>query len=49
MTNLRTDPPNVRPFRVMERLGLTPHGRRLIHGLETDYHVVTHEQFLAKN
>lgn len=40
------DPPNTSSFRVMERLGFVPHGRRVIDGVETDYYVVTREQFL---
>ena len=39
------DPPNTRSFRVMERLGFTPHGRRVIHGVETDYYSMTRNRF----
>ncbi len=49
MTDLPTDPPNVRSFRVMERLEFAPHGRRLIDGVETDYHVISRDQFLTEN
>ena len=29
-----------------ERLGFKPHGRRVIDGVETDYHIITRAQFL---
>jgi RimJ/RimL family protein N-acetyltransferase len=41
------DPPNARSFRVMERLGLEPCGRRVIHGVETDYYSATRDGFLG--
>ena len=42
------DPPNERSFRVMERLGFEPHGRRVIHGIEADYSSVTRQRFLER-
>lgn len=43
------DPPNTRSFRVMERLGFVPHGRRVIDGLEADYYSVTRKRFLDRS
>ena len=42
------DPINARSFRVIERLGLKPRGRRVIEDIEVDYYSMTREQFLGR-
>ncbi len=39
------DPPNIRSFRVMERLGFKLHSRRILEGVETDYYSLTRQQY----
>lgn len=42
------DPPNVRSFKVMERLGFEHHGRRVIHGVETEYYCLDRQRFFGR-